>query len=195
MTASARLKIANYVVFQLGWLACVWGASAGYPWLSLVAIVPALAFHFAVAREPVQEMKLLASCLVIGIVFDALLLATQWVSFPNGQWIPGLAPYWMAILWLFFGSTLNLSMDWMKGRPVAAFLLGAIGGPLAYLAGQRLGGIDLVQPTPALIALALGWGLVMILLIDLARRLDGFSGPHLPDFLITDPKHGVLQND
>ena len=195
MTRDTRIKIANYVLFQVGWLACVWGAAAGYPWMSLVAFIPTLLLHLGWATNPLEEAKLIGVCAFIGVAFDGLLLATGWVSFPNGEWIPGLAPYWMMILWLFMGTTLNLSMSWMKGRPSAAFVLGAIGGPLAYLAGERLGGITLINTSASLIALAIGWGVVMPILAAISQRLNGFRQKALPDFFIAEtPKNGVTQH-
>jgi len=180
------VKIINYLLFQIGWLACVWGAAEGYPWMGLVAIVPTLLLHFRWAHNRSAEARLLLVCALTGIAFDGILLTTGWVAFPNGEWIPGLAPYWMMVLWVFLGTTLNLSMAWMKGRPVAAFILGAVGGPLAYIAGEKLGGITLVESTPALIALAVGWGVVMPALAHVATRLNGFKNPSPPDFIISE---------
>lgn len=195
MTREMKQKAVNYVLFQLGWLACVWGAAAGYPWLSIAAILPAVILHLAWAYKPLVELRLLALCAAIGIVFDAGLLATSWVAFPNGNWIPGLAPYWMMILWIFLGTTLNLSMAWMKGRHLLAFLLGAIGGPLAYLAGERLGGIELLNTTASMAALSVGWGIIMPLLAGAAGRLNGFRKSELPDIFVRDnPLDGVSQN-
>lgn len=183
MNSPTTIKIINYLLFQIGWLACVWGAAEGYPWMGLLAIAPTLFFHFRWANAPLAEARLLVVCALTGIAFDGILLATGWVTFPNGEWIPGLAPYWMMVLWVFLGTTLNLSMAWMKGRPVAAFILGAVGGPLAYIAGEKLGGITLIESTPALVALAIGWGLCMPVLAYAATRLNGFTPPTPPDFI------------
>ncbi len=185
-------KILNYLFFQVGWLACVWGAAKGFPWMGLVALVPAVLVHLRWACDASVEIRLLMICALTGIVFDALLLATGWVAFPNGNWIPGLAPYWMMILWIFLGTTLNLSMSWMKASLPAAAVLGLVGGPLAYLAGEKLGGIVLIQTTPALVALAVGWGLVMPALAVAAGRYNGFAQRSLPDFIHTDTAAGGI---
>ena len=42
-------------------------------------------------------------------------------------------------MWMNFALTLNHAMAWLKGRPVVGLILGAIGGPLAYFAGAKLG--------------------------------------------------------
>jgi len=174
----------NYGFFQVGWFACVWGAASGRPWLGPLVVLVAVAVHLAVAVNPRRELLLLGICALIGLVFDTVLLQTGWVSYPNGIWLTGFAPYWMIALWVLFGTTLNLSMKWLRGRIWLAFLFGLIGGPASYLAGQALGGMTLIESVPALIALAVGWGLVMPILFWLAERMDGFSSATRPDFIL-----------
>ena len=50
------------------------------------------------------------------------------------------------------------------------------GGPASYLAGQKLGGIVLNNEFAALLALAIGWAVIMPILIRLAENLDGMPG-------------------
>ena len=66
--------------------------------------------------------------------------------------------------------------------------LGAVGGPLAYLAGEKLGAITFNQPLFAIAALAVIWAVAMPLLVVLATRMDGMSEIRQPDFILTDWK-------
>jgi len=50
-----------------------------------------------------------------------------------------------------------------------------LGGPVSYLAGQKLGGIILVDQTSALLALGIGWAAMMPLLLRLSETFDGFA--------------------
>jgi hypothetical protein len=91
-----------------------------------------------------------------------------------------------------FATTLNLSLGWLKGRPALAALLGAVGGPLAYFAGHRLGGIELPDPAVALLVQGLGWSVLMPLLTSLATRLNGFEpvvAPRSPRTGHGGPRH------
>ena len=108
-------------------------------------------------------------------MFDSVLVAAGWVTYPSGLFSDLLAPYWIVTMWMLFGTTLNLSMRWLKGRPLLAALLGAIGGPASYVAGQKLGGIVFLEFVPAIIALAIGWAVFMPILMALAERFDGMS--------------------
>jgi hypothetical protein len=66
------------------------------------------------------------------------------------------------------------SLHWLARRPALASAVGAVGGPLAYLAGTPLGTVTL-GPTEAgaLVAIALEWVLALPLLLFLASRPAG----------------------
>ncbi len=167
--------VANIVAFQFGWLACVLGAAWGLPWLgaSLAAVI--VAWHLTRATQPMREATLVLAAAGIGALWDSLLLALGWVEFPNGMLLAGTAPYWMVALWMLFATTLNVSLSWLKRRLLIAALFGAVGGPLAYYGGAKLGAMVFVEPATALVALAVGWALLTPLLLQLARRYNGFA--------------------
>ncbi|MBU2677412.1 MAG: DUF2878 domain-containing protein [Gammaproteobacteria bacterium] len=162
----------NFIAFQIGWFSSVIGAANQMPWLGPVVLLFVLAIHLGITSRPTSELLLVIACGVVGIVFDSLLVAFDWVSYPSGQFSEILAPYWIVTMWMLFGTTLNVSMGWLKGRPALAAVFGAIGGPASYIAGQKLGGIILVDYMAAMIALAIGWAVFMPLLLALAEKLD-----------------------
>lgn len=165
----------NFAVFQIGWLSSVIGAAQQMPWLGPLAAVVALLIHFKAARRPIEEILLVLSCAVIGAAFDSFLHATGWVSYSSGLFSSVLAPYWIITMWMLFATTLNVSMRWLRGRPLLAAIFGLFGGPLAYITGQKLGGIELSSPVEAVIALGVGWAAMMPLLIKLSEIFDGMS--------------------
>jgi hypothetical protein len=176
----------NFIAFQLGWFACVLGAANGMPWLGPIVVTAAVALHLFRARRPRPEFWLIAIAMALGLAVDSLLLATGWLSYPSGLWLPGLAPYWIVAMWALFATTLNVSMGWMSGRPLLSALMGAVGGPLSYLAGEKLGAIELYPTAYALVALGLAWAVAMPLLSWLAPRLDGIRETALPGFVHRD---------
>jgi hypothetical protein len=135
----------------------------------------AVAFHLVRAERPRPELLLILSAGVIGAFFDSLLVIAGWVTFPSGMFSEILAPYWIITMWMLFATTLNLSMRWMRGRPGLAAAFGFVGGPLAYLAGHKIGGIQFVDQMTALAVLAIGWAVIMPLLMRLGELLDGIS--------------------
>lgn len=169
--------VLNFVLFQAGWLACVLGAARGWPGLGVLVVVIALGWHVARARRPRRELALVALCAASGAIFETLLVQSGWVRFESGMLLEDLAPYWMVALWALFATTLNVSLRSLRSRPMLAALLGAVGGPLAYLAGSRLGALQLDVPSAALLALVIGWASLTPLLLSAARRLDGYAHP------------------
>ena len=129
-----------------------------------------IALHLFRAQRPASEALLVGACGVLGGAWDSLLVAFGWVSYPSGMLLPFAAPYWIVGMWMLFATTLNVSLGWLRGRDGLAIAFGAAGGPLAYFTGEKLGGIILVQPTAALVALGLGWAVMMPLLLRLADR-------------------------
>jgi hypothetical protein len=72
----------------------------------------------------------------------------------------------MLALWVNFALAID-ALAWLGRRPVlAAMLAGAVGGPLSYLAGARLGAVTLGPSEPvALAAVAVVWMVAMPLLL------------------------------
>lgn len=171
--------IVNFVLFQLAWFTCVMGAAQGYPWLGPLVVAMVAAFHLARAPHPGPELVLLGSAAGFGLVFDSLLVASGWLVYPSGQWHPLLAPYWIIAMWVAFATTLNRSLNWLKGRPALSVAFGAVGGPIAYLGGAMLGGVSFVEQGPAIAALAVGWALMTPALVRLSARFNGWRSTTL----------------
>lgn len=165
----------NVAAFKLGWLSSVFGGAQQLPWLGPVVVLIVVGLHLARAQRPGSELMLILSCGLIGAVFDSVLVAAGWVTFPSGMFSDMMAPYWIVTMWMLFGTTINMSMRWMRGRPLLASAFGFVGGPLAYIAGHKIGGIVFVDQTAAIAMLAIGWAVIMPLLIHLGERLDGVS--------------------
>lgn len=169
----------NFIAFQAAWFACVLGGANDRALAGTMIVGAVILLHLALAQRPLPEALLIAVAAVIGFVWDSGLVALGLMSYPTGNFAPGLAPYWIVAMWALFATSLNLSMAWLKDRPWLAASFGAFGGPLAYLAGERLGGLQMPDPLLALGAQALGWAVLLPVLTRLARRLNGF-GPASP---------------
>ena len=69
-----------------------------------------------------------------------------------------------------FAITLNSSLSWLKKKIKLSALFGAIGGPLAYLAGEKLEAVTILSPN-AIIVIAIGWAIITPLLIIITNKL------------------------
>jgi len=158
----------NFLAYQLAWFAVLISAGVGVAWAGATAAILVTAVHVALRREPL-ELQLIALAAVIGLLVDSTLAITGQVRFASA-WPAGFAPYWMVSLWIVFATTLNHSLRWLMSRPVAAALAGAIGGPLAYLAGAKLGAPTIATPAMTLPFIALLWTPAMIALSMIVLR-------------------------
>lgn len=167
--------LVNIVAFKIGWLACVLGGASNLAWLGTLIALVIVAIHISQATNATTELRFIALAGLIGMVWDSLLASTGWLTYQSGLWFAGTAPYWIAAMWLLFATTLNVSLTWLKNRLVVASLLGAVSGPLAFYAGHKLGAVTFVDFSSAMIALAIGWAVILPGLVALSARLDGFS--------------------
>ncbi len=170
-----KRSLINFVAFQTGWFACVLSAAHGAPWVGFLVICVIVVSHVITAEDPTHEMRLVALAMMLGLTFDSILLNSGWVRYPGGMIFAGIAPYWILAMWALFSTTLSLSMSWLKNKPLLASFMGAVFGPLSYLAGQRMGAIELLNFNSAMIALAVIWALAMPILTRAASRPDGVS--------------------
>jgi len=167
--------LANLVLTQIGWFACVLGAARGLPWLGTGFALAVVGWHLWRAPRGGVEAKLVLAAMAVGSTFDAAMQASGSLAFVNGHWLASLGPHWMTALWALFGMTLNVTLRWLKGRWLLCALLGAVAGPLSFVGGAKLGAATLVDPTLALGLLAIGWAAMLPLLVRLGMRWDGVA--------------------
>jgi hypothetical protein len=123
------------------------------------------------SEEPTREAKFLAVVAVVGTVVDSLFAASGLLAYQGGYGLNGIAPAWITGMWLNFGTTIHTSLAWLADRVALAAILGAVGGPLTYMAGARLGAADLLHPPWSLIALALAWAVVLPFLYWVSKKM------------------------
>jgi hypothetical protein len=170
------LMIQNFILFQVGWLSCViGGASSDYTWAGVAVVAAIVAVHLVRADNIRNEIMLIAITAIAGTAWDSSLMMAGLFSFSNGVLVTGLIPLWLIAMWALFATTLNVSMRWMKNKYLMASVFGAIGGPIAYYAGHRLGAVDFNDTATALIAVGVGWALIMPGLMALTTRFNGYE--------------------
>lgn len=170
-----RNIIINFILFQITWFACVLGAAQQLPWLGVLLVLAAVAWHLHIATEKLVELKLLLCALLIGGLFDQMMLNSHLISYESHGWSGNIVPVWILALWLGFTTTLNVSLRWIRGKWFVAVIFGLVGGPLAYMGAVKLGAVTLNQMPQTYLALAIGWSLLTPLLVKLAIYFDGFK--------------------
>lgn len=177
----------NFIAYQVAWFACVLGGAHGWPWLGVAVTAVALGVLLVQAPAPGREALLVLAVCTIGALWDGWLMRLGLLEYPSGVLLPWLAPVWIVALWAGLASTLHVSLRWLLGRWQWAALFGAVGGPLAYYAGMRLGAVHFPDPVVALAALALGWSILMPAICWIAVKLDANPRQPEPDADLANP--------
>ena len=164
--------ILNFAIFHIGWLACVVGAGTGRALEGSLIAMLLIAIHLLRTEHKRNEILLIIAAVLIGFTWETLLVLQGSLSYQGVIAGAEFAPYWLVVMWALFATTINSSMAWMKQRWLLAAAMGAIFGPMAFLAGERLGAVQFVNYPAALAALAIGWALLMPLLMWAADLIN-----------------------
>jgi hypothetical protein len=185
--------ILTIVAFQAVWLVCAAGAAAGVSWpgvaaatvlaLAHVALAPTLAPGAAPGTARGRTAATLLASGALGAAAEHALVAVGSIDYgPAAAGAPTGVPAWIVALWVAFATTVPVLARWFGtaagGWPWTAAAVGAVGGPLAYVAGERLGALTLAPAAwwTAVAALALVWAVATPLLLALHARLRNTGG-------------------
>lgn len=151
--------VINIGIYEAVWLLCVLLENTG----ALTAL-PLLGLHLFLTPRRRPDLFMMALMLATGLVVDGALHAAGVLAFNTGA---KPIPVWLAVVWLALGTLPHHSLAWMKHRHGLCALFGAVGGPLAYWGGVRLGaatfGLGTVQSLFILAAVwAVLWPCVML---------------------------------
>ena len=173
------LMLQNFILFQAGWLACViGGASSDYFWVGIAVVAVIIVVHLSRASDIRNETTLIVITMVLGTAWDSVLVLSGLFTFMNGTIFTGMVPFWLIAMWALFATTLNVSMKWLKHKYLLAAVFGAVGGPVAYFAGHRIGAVDFSDTSTVLLAVGAGWSIIMPALMALATRFNGYENIH-----------------
>ena len=170
-----RLQIINLVLFQIGWWACVLLGGSPAHLTGTLIVAGIVSFHLSLSDQAHAEAKLIMLAILTGLIWDSLLVRFGLLNYSHGMMTNTLAPHWIIAIWAVFATTFNLSLRWLKNRTLAASLMGAIGAPLSYYAGMKVGSVTMPDPLLAMLVLGMGWALLMPMLMRFSMRYDGFT--------------------
>jgi hypothetical protein len=166
--------VISFAAFQLCWFACVGGAARGIPWAGPLAVAAYVTVHLRTipsGGERTRQAWALGLSGVFGYAADSALVLAGVLRFPSHAVLGWPSTAWMVALWVLQAATLRGVMSWMRGRFALAALIGAIGGPMAYLAGERMGAASLGPSYAAALAVvAVEWAIAMPFLVWLEQR-------------------------
>jgi hypothetical protein len=169
-------NLVNVALYQAGWFCCVLGGAWGYPLSGALAALALTGAHLLLAVEWKGEVRLMLTACLLGITVDSLQQAAGVFAFTRDPAWPLWLPPWVFVIWAQFATLFRYALRWLAGRYLLAALLGMTGGPVAYVAGIRLGAATFeAPPVVAVAVLAVVWSVVTPLLLWFSAR--GSAGP------------------
>lgn len=160
----------NAGALQLVWFAGVLGGNVP----ALLACLLALGNHWWWEKRPSAWLALFAVAL-LGSLADAMVSLAGAATFAGA---PQPIPLWLITIWIAFGSTLDQSLGWLKGRYLLAMVLGAIFGPLNYWTGVKMGAATIAwQEIDYLVLMGFIWACLMPLCAWLYHQIIRSSCP------------------
>jgi uncharacterized protein DUF2878 len=165
-------RLVNYALYQIGWFACVLGGASHRPWTGCLIALILVGVHLALTVERSLEVRLVVLATCVGAVVEMLQIAAGTYRFTSGTVTDALPPPWLLAMWAQFATTFRFSLRSVVTRPVPAVLFGAAGGPIAFLAGERLGAVTLLPPLAyGLLRLSVSWAIALMIFSAVVRRV------------------------
>ena len=166
-------KLLNIIGFQFSWWGCVLGVKYGAIYLGPILMVIFLIIHFHYFSYKNNEIKLVILFGIIGTMIDSSMAYAGILRY-SGTYTSTtiIAPLWITAMWCGFSATVNHSLFWLRNRYFASTFLGAVAGPLSYIAGVKFGAIQFnTSFIIALVIIALFYALTVPLIYWVNERL------------------------
>ena len=165
-------QLINYALYQIGWFACVLGGASHRPWTGFLMAMILIGAHLALSVERSLEVRLVVLATTVGAVVEMIQIAAGTYRFTSGTVTDALPPPWLLAMWAQFATTFRFSLRNVVTRPLPAVLFGAAGGPIAFLAGERLGAVTLLPPVAyGLLRLSVSWAIALAVFSAVVRRV------------------------
>lgn len=165
------VTIKNAIFFQITWFACVFGSANNLIWPGLLCCLAFTIWQLAPERRNDHDLKLIIFTSIIGSIIDTVWIHLNFFDYKHHWPHSSAAPVWIIALWVAFALTINHSLKWLQRHPLLPALMGLIGAPLSYWAGQRIGAINFAnKPILALICLALTWAILLSFLFHKSQQ-------------------------
>ena len=177
MLSASLSKTINIVLYQLGWFSCVLGAAYGFPLGGALGAAALVGLHLVLTDARKAEIKLISSACLLGVLVDSSMQAIGLFTFKKDPSWPLWLPLWVSVIWGQFATLFRFALHWLSGRYLLGALFGALGGPLAYWGGIRLGAASFGDsPILTLVVLAVVWAGVTPLFLWGRQKLSSAEG-------------------
>ena len=162
-------KLINFILFQSIWFILILAAAHESFYGLMIGFLLILVQYWH-GKLMVPDFKLILASIIIGFAHDTSLNYFKFIQY-NIDFNTYYSPFWIIGLWISFALTINHSLAWLGNKKLLQMIFGLIGGPLAYIAGEKLGAIYMIN-TMTLYVLALSWACITPLLFQFKKKVS-----------------------
>lgn len=167
------MMIANVIGLNLLWFASVLGAANGQIWQAAIVLALLLGFNFIYAGMKQLDCKIIAVSVLAGLLIDGVMMNQGVViyahTWPDLKWVP---PLWIMMLWVGFGASIRISMQWLLNNPVIGGLIMMVGAPLSYVSAGKLGAAVMPDLWQAMVFIGVSWLLYFMTVVYLTQNQE-----------------------
>ena len=169
--------LVNMTLYLAGWFAMVLGSAGGRPWTGAAVGLGLLAVHIALARERGPEIVTILAIGILGTVTDSAQAFAGVFVFESGYWSYWVIPFWITVMWMQLATLFHFTLRRLSRRYFLSATIGAVGGPVALLIGERLEGVIFpMGMRHSLLILAAVWAVILPLCVLVADRFQPLKG-------------------
>ena len=166
------IKKYDLIGFKICWILCAFSTKWQQPYLGPIVTFFFILIHLIIVKFNVRDIKIISLAILIGLIIDSLFFQLNLIDYQGGILANfKIAPLWILSMWGGFVVTLLYTLNSIKNHYIISGLIGAIGGPLSYNAGVKIGSI-IINGSLAYIILAIIWGLIVPFLFYLINKLE-----------------------
>lgn len=157
----------NIGLFQLGWFACIF--LPGTLLLTVLILFIVIHFYWLVLKEERRyEIHTMIKVLFVGAIVEFSFFSSGLLVNKDASILP---PLWIMAMWLLFGTLLNHSLVWLRGRYLLAAICALASAPLSYYAGSKLQGDVVLGYNSAMSLLFIGmvWAIAFPFILKITR--------------------------
>ncbi len=162
-------KLINFILFQSIWFILIL-AAAHESFYGLALGLLLILVQYWHGKLMIPDFKLILASIIIGFAHDTSLNYFKFIQY-NIDFNTYYSPFWIIGLWISFALTINHSLAWLGNKKLLQMIFGLIGGPLAYIAGEKLGAIYMIN-TMTLYVLALSWACIIPILFQFKKKVS-----------------------
>lgn len=169
------ISLINGLLYSISWYIIVRLGSAGYVFIS--SVIALIFYGGQILLFSKYDLSSFLVCLplsfltlILGVIQECFFINIHALVYPHHSYFP---PIWLLSLYPLFSLTINSSLSFlskMVEKWYFLFFVGAIGGLLSYVAGEKLSALSIPSIWSYLV-LASSWGTLLVFILILNKKL------------------------